>query len=451
MRVALLGPLVAFATALTASAAPAAPLPSIDMCAVDSSGYTVDLNDNGFVAKLDDRIVAGTVTCDRQVMNRLGAVDGRTYLLSQAWFTDHHDGPPSPATVAQISEIDADGHLSIVYRESLIVSSDTFAARLVEQDGKAILAVTTPVEHFFVREANGFAPLGVQWEIPDEPMAQALPPGDLLPTSGGRVVGGDIVHFNLDSFSLDVPIAVASEVFPRTYADPDYDRPLTLRFPLVLKDRELVPGTGEVVEPDQYTPNRFGETPEFLSIPKDVKACEAHAWLADEDPLGVAVRAAPSNKGAVIATLPAQRDLDNDLLGAEVTVIGSTNGWFLIENAVHPAENYGVDPEPAAGTGSNLVRRAYRGRGWVHGSRLATEIQSGQSLRASPDPQSKPVFDLKLGDGNGETYAIITAFKSCVGAALEVDVERSDGVTGSGWIGGDDTSHLCSNQVTTCS
>lgn len=349
MRVALLGPLVAFATALTASAAPAAPLPSIDMCAVDSSGYTVDLNDNGFVAKLDDRIVAGTVTCDRQVMNRLGAVDGRTYLLSQAWFTDHHDGPPSPATVAQISEIDADGHLSIVYRESLIVSSDTFAARLVEQDGKAILAVTTPVEHFFVREANGFAPLGVQWEIPDEPMAQALPPGDLLPTSGGRVVGGDIVHFNLDSFSLDVPIAVASEVFPRTYADPDYDRPLTLRFPLVLKDRELVPGTGEVVEPDQYTPNRFGETPEFLSIPKDVKACEAHAWLADEDPLGVAVRAAPSNKGAVIATLPAQRDLDNDLLGAEVTVIGSTNGWFLIGTRSIPPRITASTPSPLPG------------------------------------------------------------------------------------------------------
>ena len=44
----------------------------------------------------------------------------------------------------------------------------------------------------------------------------------------------------------------------------------------------------------------------------------------------------------------------------------------------------------------------------------------------------------------------ITDFKSCKGEALDVDVKRSDGVTGSGWIGGDDTSQLCSSQVTTC-
>jgi hypothetical protein len=394
-------------------------------------------------------MVAGTVTCDRQTMNRLGTAGGRTYILSQAWFTDTHDGPPSPATVAQVSEVDADGHLSIVYRESLIVYSETFAAKLVEQDGKTILAVTTPVEHFFLRGDNGFTPIDALWEITDGQMTTALPAGDLLPTSGGREVGGGIIHFNLDTMSLDVPIAVASEVFPRTYADPDYDRPLTLRFPLILKGNQLVPRDGELVEPEQYTPTGIGETPEFVSIPKGVQACEAYAWLADDDPQGVAVHSAPSAKGAVIASLPAAGQKQSE--GAEVNVVGSADGWFLIENAVHPAENYGEDVDPAPGTGSNLVRRTYRGRGWVHGSRLSTGIQAGQSLRASADPQSKAVFDLKLSADNDENYVTITGFKSCKGDALEVDVKRSDGVIGSGWIGDDDTSQLCSNQVTTCS
>jgi hypothetical protein len=137
-------------------------------------------------------------------------------------------------------------------------------------------------------------------------------------------------------------------------------------------------------------------------------------------------------------------------MGAEVEIVGSIDGWFLIENARHPAELYGEAGSANPGTGSDLVRKAYRGRGWVHGSRLSAEIQSGQSLRASADPASKAVFDLKL-DDTGESYATITGFKSCVGEAVEVSVKRSgDGVEGAGWIGGDDQSRLCSNQATTC-
>ena len=446
MRAALILSLVAFAIAAPVSAAKAA---AVDMCDPDPAAYAGDLDDNGFLAKLHERLVAGTVTCERQDLRRLGASGGRTYQLAQAWFTDSHDGPGSPATIAQVNEIDANGKVTVVFRESLIVYSDTFAAKLVEQDGKTILAVTTPVEHFFVRGGDGFTSIDAQWEIDDAQMAKALPAGDLLPTSGGREVGGDIFHFNLDTFSIDVPSAVASEVFPRTFADPDYDRPLTLRFPLVLKANQLIAGDGEVVEPDHYTPTGFGETPEFVSIPKAVQACEAYAWLEDDDPQGVAVHASPSTKGAVIATLPAAAKDGGE--GAEVNVIGSIDDWFLIENAVHPAENYGEDVDPSPGTGSNLVRRTYRGRGWVHGSRLSTGIQSGQSLRASADPQSKAVFDLKLDPEGGESYVTITGFKSCKGEALDVDVKRSDGVTGTGWIGGDDTSQLCSSQVTTCS
>ena len=454
MRAALISSFLAFAalTGSSAIAATTAPLPSIDMCSVDSSGYAEDLNDNGFVANLPKKIADGTVFCNRQTMSRLGTAGGRTYMLSQAWFSEPSYRDGDTATVAQVTEIVPDGQQKIVYRISEIDAYDAVKAKVLEQDGRTLLAIETPADRVLLRGDTGFAPVALEtslYEVSAKSVKTYLSSERVTEQNPEEAETGTFpAHFNIDSFSMDLPIAIASEVFPRTYTNPDYDRPLVMRFPLVLKDGVLSEGPGDVVEPEDNTPSGIGETPEFLSIPKDVTACEAYAWLVDDDPAGVAVRAAPSTKGTVIATLPAERKSADDLFGAEVSIIGSTDGWFLIENAVHPAENYGQDAEPAQGTGSNLVRRTYRGRGWVHGSRLATEIQSGEWLRASTAPMSKPVFDLKTTD---ENYVTVTGFKSCQGEAVELSVKRHDGVEGSGWIGGDDTSRLCSNQATTCS
>ena len=247
MRVALA--LSALALASVCSAAPAFAtviLPSPDMCDVDPRAYTGELNDNGFVEKLHYRLTAGTVTCDRHTMERLGTADGRTYVLAQAWFTDSHDGAAVPATVAEIEEIAADGKVTVVYRFSEVDSIAVVDARLVEQSGNTVLAITTPAEYFLLRGNTGFTALDVQWNIDDAQLRAALPPGDVLPYAPDHEVDGDFVTFNLAAFSLDVPIAVAVEVSPRDYADPGLDRPLWLRFPLVLKDGMLVPGDGRV-------------------------------------------------------------------------------------------------------------------------------------------------------------------------------------------------------------
>src|SRR3569623_1783236 len=218
MRVALA--LSALALASVCSASPAFAtviLPSPDMCDVDPRAYTGELNDNGFVEKLHYRLTAGTVTCDRHTMARLGTA--------------------------------ADGRGTVVYRFSQVDSIAVVDARLVEQGGNTVLAITTPAENFLLRGTTGFTALDVQWNIDDAQLRAALPPGDVLPYAPDHEVDGDFVTFNLDAFSLDVPLAVAVEVSPRDYADPGLDRPLWLRFPLVLRGGILVPGDGRVALP----------------------------------------------------------------------------------------------------------------------------------------------------------------------------------------------------------
>eukprot|EP01036_Dinobryon_divergens_P049270 gene49270-66028_t len=311
------------------------------MCAINAGTYSGDLNDSGFVAKLPGRLAAGTATCDRQITERLGSADGRTYLLSQGWYTHSLDNDSSDreATVAQIAEVGSDGHLAIVYRLSQIDSTDAVNGRLVSLDGSTLIAVTTPAEHLLLRGVDGFAEiLSDLWNVNKDVVDASMPEGYVAePPEEGTYR----VRFDFDALALDLPIAVASEVFPRTTVKPGYDRPLSLRFPLQLQGRELTPRPGEVIVPEASGPAGIGETPASLSVPKTVAACEIYAFIQDNDPAGVSVRATPDAKGQVIATLPGGHDInDGDYsYGAEVDVIGSLNGWFLIENALNPAEN----------------------------------------------------------------------------------------------------------------
>ena len=328
---------------------------------------------------------------------------------------------------------------------------------MVETDGALLLALKTPQEHIWVRGDSGFTPISIAplYNLPATTVEAALNEDDLPPPPEDGDDGTKIyrANFNLDAFAMDLPIAEAPEVFPRTHVVPDYDRPLLLRFPLHFEKGELVAKGGETVTPDSDTATGIGETPASVVVPKDIAACDITAFLVDSDPAGVAVHAGPDRKAVTIATLPGADPANPDSFGAELSIVGAKGGWFLIENATHPAELFGVsDTETTAplGTGTEFQRTAYRGRGWVHGSRLSLTIQSGTALRAAADPASKPVFDLQLSD-DGESYATVTGLKSCKGDALELNVTRSDGKTGSGWIGGGDDSRLCAAQAEECS
>jgi hypothetical protein len=442
----------------TAEANPANPS-ALDMCAVEGGPYASDLYDNGWVTDLAAKRAAGTVICDSQSMHRLGEAGGRSYVYWDALFSEIVEGYDGPRhhVVAQIGEYDTDGKLTIVIRTSRDGDKSELDASVIERDGETFIPLTDPEARVYVRRADGFVPASTDldfYSLDGKIVLPVLPGGYVATAEPGD--DGDTfyrVNFDVADLALDLPVAVRSEVFPRTYVNPDYDRALTLRLRLEMHDGKLATGAAEVIEPTPV-PTGIGETPEPFAVPKDTAACTLYAYVEDDDPAGVSVRAAPDAKSQVIADLPAgHQSKDGDYaFGAEVDVIGSIDGWFLIENAVHPAENYGDVTEGGEklGAGSDLVRRTYRGRGWIHGSRLTTGLQLGTVLRAGADLQSKPVFDLKF-DSSGEGYVDVETFKSCKGDALEVTLKRQDGVEGSGWLGGGDGTQLCANQATTCS
>lgn len=455
MRLAVVMSLLLAAPAPFATDAMAQSGAPIDMCAVTSAGYSGELYDNGWLDKLPGRINDGIVTCESQSMRRLGIAGGRTYFYWQADFGEIREGYIDPVNhlVGQVGEVAADGTMQVVYR----VSSDTETAidvNLIERDGAAFLSLTDPIARVWRRDADGFVPMHTGfdvYELAEDVGQKGLPDGYVGVEHPDGIYR---VDFDPATLSVNLPVAVASEIFPRVYADPDYDRPITLRFPMRYQSGAVATlGDPEMIEPEYVDRGRIGETPASVVVPAETKMCDIYAWVQDNDPAGVTVRATPDTKGQAIAVLPSAHSIEDAYTpGAELRVVGVKDGWFLIERAKHPTAMYGDDDRAGPGTGSATVRQAFAGRGWIHGSRLATGIQLGRSLRASADPKSKPVFDLKIDSESGETWVSVDGFKNCEGDAIELTAKRSiDGVEGTGWIGGDDASQLCSNQVTTCS
>jgi hypothetical protein len=172
--------------------------------------------------------------------------------------------------------------------------------------------------------------------------------------------------------------------------------------------------------------------------------CDLGAWSIDRDPKGLNVRAAPSTRARILGTLPppfhfrARNRSENTPEGGWLTefrIIGSKDGWFLIEGAKPPGRDYEdetIYPRNAP--------KPYAGRGWVHGSKVGASFANGQTRSGGlfQAPHVDARWTPADADGGGFGPKRILA---CSGVwAL---VESRDGVTG--WW-----RHLCSNQVTTC-
>ncbi|WP_431256836.1 SH3 domain-containing protein [Roseateles chitinivorans] len=117
-----------------------------------------------------------------------------------------------------------------------------------------------------------------------------------------------------------------------------------------------------------------------------VTACNFGAFVAESDPAGLNVRAAPSLSAKVLGKLPRTFVEPSAGYGVriEVEVAGARNGWFLIRNA---QDNDALTGQPP--------RRLYSGEGWVSGSKLTVKSQADVG-RAQPGPQSAAV--LRIGD-----------------------------------------------------
>nr|WP_297524355.1 SH3 domain-containing protein [uncultured Roseateles sp.] len=118
--------------------------------------------------------------------------------------------------------------------------------------------------------------------------------------------------------------------------------------------------------------------------------CNFGAFVAETDPAGLNVRAAPSAAAKILGKLPPTfvEASMNYGVRVEVEVVGARNGWFLIRNA---SDNEALTDRPA--------RPMFSGEGWVSGSKLTVKSQADVG-RAWPSPKAAAV--LRIGDN--ETF-----------------------------------------------
>jgi hypothetical protein len=163
--------------------------------------------------------------------------------------------------------------------------------------------------------------------------------------------------------------------------------------------------------------------------------CSIRGYLSDPDPKGTNVRAAPRANAPVIGHLPPRSGYEgsNEMVGVEFEIIGSKDGWLLIQN-----------PEKVA----------FNGPGWISGRLVGFTIGSPRLL-AGPADNAKVVADLhgQGEEGFGPDSFGVLQVHACQGHFAEVTIALAPSIKPPpgkdkpmrGWVG-----KVCSNQLTTC-
>jgi hypothetical protein len=174
-------------------------------------------------------------------------------------------------------------------------------------------------------------------------------------------------------------------------------------------------------------------------LPPGVMACDFGALANDRTREGLNIRAEPRVDSAILGRLPVLENPYHEKVAAELHVIGVRNGWFLIEDADYPDNDFPKRPS------------VYGGRGWVSGKLLTTQFRM-KTLKAAPDENAADVAEMV------DDYGI-TAILDCKGDWLRIETPLStkdytlkpklpsDGPSGTvrGW-----TQRPCTQQRTTC-
>lgn len=160
--------------------------------------------------------------------------------------------------------------------------------------------------------------------------------------------------------------------------------------------------------------------------------CQVRGFATDFDPKGTNVRGAPRADAPIIGRLaPPALIAPGFHEGVEFEIVGSKDGWLLIQNP-DPKSGMTLDPAHAAD-----------GRGWISG-KLVSATPGRRELRTAPHRDAPLVADL-----DGPTFTpvafIVKIAHGCRGRYLEVTLEGTPGKPMRGWI-----LAPCSNQRTTC-
>jgi hypothetical protein len=188
-------------------------------------------------------------------------------------------------------------------------------------------------------------------------------------------------------------------------------------------------------------------------LPPGVVACAFDALANDPDPAGANIRQAPSASAPVLGALPQVESAEAEMgkIPPVFHVIGTKDGWFLIEGAHY---DKGYNPPKNA-------PKIYAGRGWVAGNLITTGLKSA-TLKQAPRDDAPDVVALSGDFGGGSfdpTGIPVRRFLGCSGEWFEVEVPLStsnyklepklpsDGPKGTvrGWTRG-----YCTALLTTC-
>jgi hypothetical protein len=165
-----------------------------------------------------------------------------------------------------------------------------------------------------------------------------------------------------------------------------------------------------------------------------VAACALSGWSNDPDPAGLNIRAAPRADAEIIGRVPPPEEQAGDSYSAEFGIIGSRNGWFLINSVKF--RDYG------SGKGDRVL---FGGPGWVFADKVRFLINRAE-VRGAPAETAPVLAKLQTPDGiGGPDSANIDHVFGCSGTFAEATVHMEGQRQTRGWVTG-----ICSNQVTTC-
>jgi hypothetical protein len=154
--------------------------------------------------------------------------------------------------------------------------------------------------------------------------------------------------------------------------------------------------------------------------------CAIRAFAIDRDPKGSNIRSAPRVDAPIIGYLPPLWHLDPSTPeGAEFEVVGSSDGWLLIQH-------------PTAGQYEDKTAQPFGGQGWISGALVGVTIDDGPLL-------SRPSADAPVVAKSENGSYDVKRVHACVGDFVDVTATPNGGKTTRGW-----SRRSCASQLTTC-
>ena len=161
--------------------------------------------------------------------------------------------------------------------------------------------------------------------------------------------------------------------------------------------------------------------------------CTVRAFATDHDPGGSNIRSAPRADAPIIGRLPPLSPVtSSDSVGAVFEVIGSKDGWLLIQN-------------PEAAQYEAKAAQPFSGPGWISGGLVGVSL--GENVLHSAPRRDAPAVAklLDSGKGWGPDFFQVIRVHACLDDFVEVTATSPAGTKVRGW-----SRHPCSSQLTAC-